>query len=313
MPKDEAPQRPGSDLPADEFAMLGALARDLGLTRPGLVVRREFVRVPSGATLSALVWGSAPPGIVLLHGRAQNAHTWDAVALALDQPVIALDLPGHGHSDWRAEHDYFPAAMSTDVAYAIDQLAPKPEALVGMSLGGLTAICVADDRPELGRRLALIDITPGIDQRNAGEILAFVTGERYFDNFEDLVLHSSKLNHLGTAPVRREGVRHNARQLKDGRWTWRYDPDRPPLASTPHQRVRPYEGLWDALGRVGGQVALLRGAQSSIVTDEDIAELQRRQPGARVVTVPGAGHTIQRDQPVRLAAELRALTALSTS
>ena len=36
-----------------------------------------------------------------MHGGAQNAHTWDTVALALDRPLVAVDLPGHGHSDGR--------------------------------------------------------------------------------------------------------------------------------------------------------------------------------------------------------------------
>ena len=38
-------------------------------------------------------------GEVLLHGGSQNAHTWDTVAMALDRPLVAIDLPGHGHSD----------------------------------------------------------------------------------------------------------------------------------------------------------------------------------------------------------------------
>ncbi len=40
---------------------------------------------------------------MLLHGGAQNAHTWDTVALALGRPLVAIDLPGHGHSDAPAE------------------------------------------------------------------------------------------------------------------------------------------------------------------------------------------------------------------
>ena len=62
----------------------------------------------SGRRLSALVWGEGPPELVLLHGGAQNAHTWDTVALALERPLLAIDLPGHGHSDWRDDHAYWP-------------------------------------------------------------------------------------------------------------------------------------------------------------------------------------------------------------
>ena len=52
-----------------------------------------------GRQVSSLVWGTSAPELVLVHGGAQNAHTWDTVALALDRPLVAIDLPGHGHSD----------------------------------------------------------------------------------------------------------------------------------------------------------------------------------------------------------------------
>ena len=63
-------------------------------------VRRAFVEVEPGREVSALVWGTAAPEVVLVHGGGQNAHTWDTVALALGRPLVAVDLPGHGHSDW---------------------------------------------------------------------------------------------------------------------------------------------------------------------------------------------------------------------
>jgi len=47
---------------------------------------------------------------------------------------------------------------------------------------------------------------------------------------------------------------------------------------------------------------LLRGGvKGTVVGDEDVAELQRRQPDAEVVTIEGAGHSIQGDKPVELA------------
>ena len=86
------------------------------------VVRRTWVEAPSGHEVSALVWGDEPAEYVLLHGGAQNAHTWDTLALALGRPLVAIDLPGHGHSDWRDDHDYRPQAMADDIAFVIEAL-----------------------------------------------------------------------------------------------------------------------------------------------------------------------------------------------
>ena len=59
--------------------------------------------------------------------------------------------------------------------------------------------------------------------------------------------------------------------------------------------------LWDAIADISVPLTLARGALSPVVDDEDVAELQRRKPDARVVVFEGAGHSIQGDQPVELA------------
>ena len=119
----------------DEFALLPENAEEVGLAFRPPTVRRVEHTGPSGLEVSALVWGDAPPELVLLHGGAQNAHTWDTVALALDRPLLAIDLPGHGHSAWRPDHDYRPQTMAADVAAVITSLAPTAPTMVGMSLG----------------------------------------------------------------------------------------------------------------------------------------------------------------------------------
>jgi pimeloyl-ACP methyl ester carboxylesterase len=92
----------------DEFGFVDEIASELGLPRKDAprIARRE---VQTGAGLmSAIMWGDSSPELVFLHGGGQNAHTWDAVALAMGRPAVAIDLPGHGHSYWRADRDYMP-------------------------------------------------------------------------------------------------------------------------------------------------------------------------------------------------------------
>jgi esterase len=70
------------------------------------VLRVEH-RLDDGRTMRALRWGSDPVRVVWVHGGAQNAHTWDTVILAMGQPPsLAVDLPGHGHSDPRPDGRY---------------------------------------------------------------------------------------------------------------------------------------------------------------------------------------------------------------
>ncbi|MBJ8337280.1 alpha/beta fold hydrolase [Antrihabitans sp. YC3-6] len=83
--------------------------------------------------------------LVFLHGGGQNAHTWDSVVLALiraqpDLSALAVDLPGHGHSRWRDDRDYSPVTNAATLAPFLQRMAPKAATVIGMSLGGLTAI-----------------------------------------------------------------------------------------------------------------------------------------------------------------------------
>jgi pimeloyl-ACP methyl ester carboxylesterase len=171
----------------DEMALFRENADEAGLPWSGPpAVERRFVPVDGPRRVSALVWGDAPPELVLVHGGAQNAHTWDTVALALDRPLVAVDLPGHGHSDWKDDHDYWPPLLAADVAVAVQQLAPDARMVVGMSLGGLTSWCLAEQHPELVRQLVIVDVTPGTDAEKAEPIRAFVSGPERFDSFDEI-------------------------------------------------------------------------------------------------------------------------------
>jgi pimeloyl-ACP methyl ester carboxylesterase len=287
-------------VPYDEFSMFQDNATEVGLPWAGPPqVGREAVDVGGGQHLSALVWGDGPPQIVLLHGGGQNAHTWDTVALALDRPLVAIDLPGHGHSDWRDDHDYGPVTSAPAVATAIRELAPDAQVLVGMSLGGVTAIRVAAEHPELVRRLAIVDVTPGVDETKAEPIIAFLSGPERFESFDEILARTVQFNPTRTVSSLRRGVLHNAKELPDGSWTWRYDPVR--AWKDAERPAVVFVDLWDDVARIKAPLLLIRGGTSGVVSDADVEELRRRKPDAEVVTVDGAGHSIQGDKPVELA------------
>jgi pimeloyl-ACP methyl ester carboxylesterase len=60
--------------------------------------------------------------------------------------------------------------------------------------------------------------------------------------------------------------------------------------------------LWDEVSAIACPVMLVRGGASQVVGDEDVAEWLRRQPDTEYVVVEGAGHSIQGDKPLELAA-----------
>ncbi|MGC8509432.1 MAG: alpha/beta fold hydrolase [Acidimicrobiales bacterium] len=286
-----------SRVPYDEFAYFQENLDEWGLTVPIPVVRRFFVAVDGLRQISGLRWGEAAPELTLLHGGAQNAHTFDTVALALQRPLLAIDLPGHGHSDPGPYGGAAVASHAHDVARALDALIPGAHPLVGMSLGGLTALLVAHDRPDLVSSLVLIDITPGVNTEKSRAITDFVNGPATFADFESLLARTVAHNPTRRVSSLRRGILHNALQRDDGTWVWRHQ------QHAPSELVPPDVGdLWVALGELAMPVTLLRATgPGSVVDDEDEREFRRRLPHATVVHVAHSGHSIQGDAPLELA------------
>lgn len=297
----------------DELALLheNVAEWDLPVAELPPVSRHTFTRT-SGQRLSYLRWGTAQPELVLFHGGGQNAHTWDTVLLALGRPAIAVDLPGHGHSDRRDDRDYWPWANAEAVAELLDAVVPGGAMVIGMSLGGATAIRLAATRPELCHRLVLVDVTPQSSDPDRGMspergAVALVAGPPTYDTFDEMAEAAIALSPRRPAAAVRRGVRHNAHQLPDGRWTWRYDLFGP-WPDDARQRTD-FTPLWDDVSAIAAPTLLVRGSESPFVRDEDAAELRRRLPSARVETVAGSGHAVQSDRPMELVALVRAFTA----
>ncbi|MFM7225893.1 MAG: alpha/beta fold hydrolase [Actinomycetota bacterium] len=294
----------------DEFSLLAENAAEFGLPWTGTpTVTRVAIESPKGL-ISALRWGVGEPELVLVHGGAQNAHTWDTVALALGRPLVAIDLPGHGHSSHRDDHAYWPTENAIALESAIRILAPQAKAVVGMSLGGLSSIALTRRAPDLVRHLVLVDVTPGVDREKSSAVAAFIDGPEHFASFEEILERTIAFNPTRSESSLRRGVLHNAVELPDGRWRWRYDLPRRGSGDGPTGSVVPgIEELWEAVGASTTPVVLVRGADSPVVDDADVAELRRRRPDATVIVVDGAGHSVQGDRPIELTAILESLLA----
>lgn len=287
----------------NEFAYFHENLAEWGLTSSIPPVRRFFVAVDGLRQVSGLAWGEGSPELVLVHGGAQNAHTFDTVALAMQRPLLAFDLPGHGHSDASPNGSAAIASHASDLAMALGQLITPPRPLVGMSLGGLTSIVLSAQRPDLVSSLILIDITPGVDAKKAGHITEFVNGPKTFIDFDALLDRTIRFNPTRSVSSLRRGILHNAIQRPDGSWVWRHQQHPVVEASQPD-----FGDLWDLIGSIPVPLTLIRGmAPGSVVDDDDEAEFARRRPDATIVHVANAGHSIQGDAPLELAALLERL------
>lgn len=295
QPAGSSPPETGSER-SGETEYVAAAAAEHGVDSSRLAIGRFAVPTAAG-TVSGLRYGRAgqpaPLRTVLLHGGGQNAHTWDVLAAALEQPALALDLPGHGRSHARPDHEYSPRLLADAVVEAVMRACPDADTLVGMSLGGMAALAAAPQVPRL-RHLVLVDVSPG-SVVPAGSAVRDVAALPPAP-FPQLVADVAALTGRPVTDALLHGVWHNTRPVPEGR-TWLADRD---------ARVGSFADLWPDLEARAGQLTAVVSDRGSFVPPADLLRL-RALLGARTIVLQGATHSVQGSRPRQLAAILDAL------
>jgi pimeloyl-ACP methyl ester carboxylesterase len=140
-----------------------AVRRERCGTRPIVerVTEHRSVRADDGATVAYAVTDGVEPTVVILHGLAGSGREFEPTARALaPRRVILVDQRGHGGST-RVPADTSRAAFVADVVHVIEAESTAPVDLVGQSMGAHTAMLVAAARPDLVRRLVLLEGNEG--------------------------------------------------------------------------------------------------------------------------------------------------------
>lgn len=141
----------------------------------------DELRLPGRVELAALRYNAgAPQRVLALHGWLDNAASFAPLAAALPEvEIVALEFAGHGRSGhlpaggWYHFVDYL-----DDVLAALDALGLARADLLGHSLGGAVATCLAAACPERVARLLLIEAlgplsaTPGHGARSLRDAIA---------------------------------------------------------------------------------------------------------------------------------------------
>ena len=259
----------------------------------------ETIRIPiaGGLTLAADIAGPrGAPTVVLGHGGGQTRHSWDKAEQQLANAgyfAVNYDLRGHGDSDWSTDGDYSLETRADDLA-AVAAQGSRPFALVGASLGGITAM-VAASRGLDPAALVLVDIVPKMSPKGVAKITAFMTANPDgFASLDDAADAISAYYPDRPRPKDLSGLKKNLRQGADGRWRWHWDPS---WMQSPRGDPRYLLKLMDAADWTDRIPTLLvRGMKSDIVDDDGVEDLRRRIPKLEMADIRGAGHMVAGDK-----------------
>jgi len=198
--------------------------------------------ISQGLKLHYLDWGNetAPP-LILVHGMHDHARSWDWVARALrnDWHVIAMDLRGHGDSEWSPDGAYHNPYHLCDFIELVETLGQQQVNIVAHSLGGNPAVRFAALYPQRVHKLVLVDAmgpaAPVIEQWNKQGVVNRLRDwlekrretaakiPRRFATLDEAVARMAKANkHLSAEQARHLAI-HGVRQHADG-YSWKFDP-----------------------------------------------------------------------------------------
>ena len=244
-----------------------------------------------GLRLKALDWGTAgKPPVLLLHGMAMHAWTWDQNALAWNDAfhVVGVDQRGHGDSDRPPRGTYLSEIMARDSVLMADALGWGRFSLVGQSMGGHNGMVAAINHPDRIERLVISDMEP-LFQLELMDFMRKADAPPVYDSFDDFVTAAAARNPRAPAELHRRRAGQALKQLPDGRWTPKYDfwapKDWAPL------------DLWPRLGEIRCPTLLVRGAESPVLRQDHADRMVEAIPDCQLVVVPNAGHSIGTDNP----------------
>ena len=269
----------------------------------GVEFSEEFVPTTrtfdtSELRLSYTEWGDRGlPAVVLLHGFAQTSHAWDLITLGLADRfhLISLDQRGHGDSEWATDGDYSLETQQNDRDEFIKSLGVSGINLVGLSMGGRNAYVFASRNPHLISNLVVVDTGPNGMRSGRSRIRNFVTMPDELDTFEEFVERVHFYVPQRSLDQIRNSLLNNIRQMKNGKWTWKYDR----LLRDPNYRrqAASQDQLWAYWESVKCPSLIIRGGNSDVLTSETVAEMTSRNPFSESAVVLDSGHLVPGDNP----------------
>ncbi|QIS04890.1 alpha/beta fold hydrolase [Nocardia brasiliensis] len=241
------------------------------------------------------------PVLLLIHGTAASAETWESMVplLAAAHHVVRVDLPGCGRSDHPADASYAVPDQARRAAAALDRLGIERAWAIGHSSGGAVATAIAEQRADLVRALVLIDSGP--------DMSAYLASETALDPRRWPELTDEQLR-AAAASAFAPGYRIPQALLPQLRAM-----DLQVFAAT-SAAVQAYlneRGLPARLAHVAKPLLVLFGEQDQRWRPGSALDY-RAVPGSTVVLMPDVGHSPPLEDPAQTARILLSFTDIHT-
>ncbi len=257
--------------------------------------------------LNYVCWGDeSNPAFILIHGTRDHARSWDRTARALLDRfwVVAVDLRGHGDSDWAIGGDYSIIDYALDIHALSEHLGRDTYTVMGHSLGGGVALEFAGACPERVSKLITLEGLGGLGWRDDARRPAHVRMRNWMENMqrmedrqphvypsiEDAVERMVARNSHLTAELARHLAVEGVREVEGG-FVWKFD--NYTHAGSPYEfNMEDARDLWN---QIRCPILVLYGDESWGKRFPDGLDLSAFHD-YRLVKVEHSGHWVHHDQ-----------------
>tara|TARA_Y100001933_G_C18988291_1_gene559385 strand:- start:407 stop:1252 length:846 start_codon:yes stop_codon:yes gene_type:complete len=251
-----------------------------------------------GARLAYRDEGEGLP-LLALAGLTRDGTDFDYLANDLrDARLIRLDSRGRGGSEWTGADTYTVAQEAQDALALLDHLGIQRAAVIGSSRGGLLAMVMVAMQPARVAGICFNDVGPELERSGLERIGAYVGVLPAVQTLEEIADRMpAAMKGFADVPAMRwaeEAVRHYI-ERPDG-LKLPYDPEL--KRSFDEAMAAPAVDLWPLYEACAGMpLALVRGANSDVLSAATARRMADICPHLRVANVPRRGHIPFLDEP----------------
>jgi pimeloyl-ACP methyl ester carboxylesterase len=262
----------------------------------------EYLTLPDGTRLAYADQGTGP-ALLCLPGLTRTMADFTYAKPHLRGRIIRMDYRGRGGSSWSGAATYTVGQEAQDALALMDHLGLRRFAVLGTSRGGLIEMVLAHLAKDRLTGLCLNDIGPVIERAGLERIADYIgrnpTARTYAEFATALERFSTGFANVPAARWMEEAQKH-AKPAPDGLQIT-YDPALRDAFTA--AMAAPTSDAWPLFDACAGlPMAVIRGANSDLLSAATVAEMARRHPGLIVATVPDRAHVPFLDEPESIAA-----------
>ncbi len=264
------------------------------------------IRLDNGIRLNVRKWPGAGTPCILIHGLAEGGFVWDDFATDLvgSYPVFAIDLRGHGQSDWDSQERYDLATHVADVDHVINQLGLERFIIIGHSLGGDIAARIMILRPREVVAAVIVDSGPSTDA-SAGAVVyeQIVQGYRNYGSVHEYALWLGEKRLLAD----KRSIERFAHRALICKGPNKYVPRFDLAVANAVLENQDQTWWWAALAAARVPVLVVRGMGSAVLSKRLAAQMVQATPFGDMAVVEMAGHSVMVDNPTGFSNTVRDL------